>query len=76
MKNITLSNKVYNVLKWLIMIVSPAFIGLLTALTGAWGWDIPLEQIITTISAVTTFIGIVIGISTVNYNKNNEVGGA
>ena len=64
-----LNNKVYDVLKWLIMIVSPAIIVLITALTNAWGWNIPLEAIVTTISSVTAFVGVVVGISTFQYNK-------
>jgi hypothetical protein len=65
-----LNDKLYNVLKWLIMIVSPALITLITSLTEAWGWNIPLEPIVITIAAITTFIGVIIGISTVNYNNS------
>lgn len=62
-----LNNKCYDVIKWVLLIVVPAFISLLTALTQAWGWDIPLEAIVTTISAIATFLGIILGISTVKY---------
>lgn len=65
----TIPNKVYNVLKWILLIFVPAFITLLTTLTMVWKWDIPLEAIVTTISAVATFLGALIGISTKNYNK-------
>lgn len=64
-----LNDTVYSVLKWILMIVVPAFITLLTALTKAWAWDIPLDAITITITAVATFIGICIGISNHNYYK-------
>lgn len=68
---IKLPDKIYNVLKWILMIVIPAFITLLTTLTMVWGWNIPLEAIVTTISAVATFLGAIVGISTKTYNKEN-----
>ena len=64
-----LPNKVYDVLKFIITIVSPAFITLLTTLTELWGWNIPINAINGTIAAVTTFIGICLGISTYQYRK-------
>lgn len=66
---IIIPDKIYNVLKWLLIIVVPAFITLLTLLTNAWHWDIPLDAIVTTISGVATFLGIITGISQANYNK-------
>lgn len=64
-----LNDKIYNILKWICMIVSPALCTLLVTLTSLWGWSIPIEAIVGTITAVTTFIGVLIGISTYNYNK-------
>lgn len=65
---VLLNNRVYDALKWILMIVVPATITLLTTLTMVWHWDIPLEAIVTTISAVATFIGALVGISSHNYN--------
>lgn len=65
-------DKIYNVLKWILMIFVPAVITLLTTLTMVWGWNIPLEAIVTTISAIATFLGALVGISSHNYNKENE----
>ncbi len=65
-------NKVYDVLKWILLIFVPASITLLTTLTMVWKWDIPLEAIVTTISAIATFLGALVGISTHNYNKELE----
>lgn len=67
-----LPEKVYEVLKWILMIVVPAAITLLTALTKAWNWDIPLDAITITITAIATFIGVCIGISTHNYYKAED----
>ena len=67
-----LPNKVYDFLKWFLMIVVPAFELLLTTLTKAWGWDIPLEEIIISITAVQVFLGKILQISTKTYNKGDE----
>ena len=64
-----LPDSVYNVLKWILLIFVPALITLLTTLTMVWHWDIPLEAIVTTISAIATFLGALVGISSHNYNK-------
>ena len=67
-----LPEKVYLSLKWILLIVIPAFEVLLTTLTKAWGWNIPLDAIITTITAFQLFFGAILGISTVAYNKGKE----
>ena len=67
-----LPDKLYNALKWLLLIVVPAFTTLLQILTKAWDWNIPLDAIVTTISAIATFLGAVIGISTIAYNKAQQ----
>ena len=64
-----LNGKVYAILKWILCIVVDAFILLLTTLQKAWGWDIPIEAIVITITAVSTFFGVILGISHHNYYK-------
>lgn len=64
-----LPDKLFDILKWLCIVVSPAAVTLLKILTEAWHWDIPIEAICVTITAITTFIGIILGISTISYNK-------
>lgn len=61
-------NKVYDVLKWIVCIVLPALSTLYFALSGIWGFPFG-EQICGTLAAVTTFLGVILGISTANYNK-------
>ena len=63
-----MSNKVYNVLKWIAMLLLPALGTLYFALAGIWGLPYG-EQIVGTITAIDTFLGVVLGISTVQYNK-------
>lgn len=63
-----LSNKVYDVLKWIAMYLLPAAGTLYFALSGIWGLPYG-EQIVGTITAVDTFLGVLLGISTAQYKK-------
>ena len=63
-----ISNKLYDILKWLVIIVLPAAGTLYTALSTVWGWPYS-NEIVTTITAVDTFLGAVLCISTATYNK-------
>lgn len=63
-----MSNKVYDVLKWIAMLFLPALGTLYFALAGIWGLPYG-EQIVGTITAVDTFLGVILGISTAQYNK-------
>ena len=63
-----MSNKVYDVLKWIAMYLLPALGTLYFALSGIWGLPYG-EQIVGTITAVDTFLGVILGISKVQYNK-------
>ena len=63
-----MSNKVYDVLKWIAMYLLPAFGTLYFALASIWGLPYG-EQIVGTITAIDTFIGVILGISTTQYNK-------
>lgn len=66
-----MSNKTYDVLKWIAMYFLPATGTLYFALAGIW--NLPYgEQIVGTITAVDTFLGVLLGISTMKYNKTNN----
>ena len=71
MEEIAMSNKVYDVLKWIAMVVLPAIGTLYFALAGIWGFPYA-EQIGGTITAVVTFLGVVLGISSAQYKKKAE----
>ena len=64
-----MSNKLYDVLKWIAMVVLPAIATLYLALSGIWGfpWG---EEVVGTITAIDTFLGALLGISSVKYAKN------
>ena len=49
----------YELLRWVVSIVLPAIATLISALNAAWGWNLPIEGILATISAVGTFLGVV-----------------
>lgn len=65
-----LSNKVYNVLKWGLIIFIPALITLIGTLGQIYNFD--TETIVLTISAISTFLGVITGISNYNYNKEEK----
>ena len=67
-----MSNKVYNVLKWIAMIVLPALATLYLGLSNVWGLPYG-EEVSTTITLVNTFLGTVLMISTNQYNKRVDV---
>ena len=65
-----LNNKLYDILKWFLMIFVPALITLISSLGTIYKQDI--EVIVLTISSVATFLGAITGISSINYNKGDE----
>ncbi len=67
----TMSNKTYDVLKWIAQFLLPAAGTLYFALAGIWGLPYG-EQVVGTITAIDTFLGVLLGISTASYNK--EIG--
>lgn len=68
-----MSNKVYDVLKYIALIVLPALGTLYFALSGIWGLPYG-EQIVGTITAIDAFLGALLRLSTVQYEKNLEAG--
>lgn len=66
-----MSNKVYDILKYIAQIVLPALGTLYFALSGIWGFPYG-EQIVGTITAIDAFLGAILGISSANYNKVNS----
>ena len=63
-----MSNKVYDILKWVALIVLPALATLYFAV--AQIWNLPYgEEIVGTITAVDAFLGALLGVSNINYHK-------
>lgn len=67
-----LSNKTYDTLKWIAQYLLPASGTLYFALASIWGLPYG-EEIVGTITAVDAFLGVLLGISTLQYNKSKEV---
>ena len=66
-----MSNKCYDILKWIAQIVLPAVGALYFALAKIWGCPYATE-VVGTISAVDAFLGALLGISSSQYNKTLE----
>lgn len=66
-----MSNKMYDTLKWIALILLPALGTLYFALAGIWGFPYG-EQIVGTITAIDCFLGALLGISTAVYKKENK----
>lgn len=66
-----MSNKVYDVMKWVAMYLIPAVGTLYFALAGIWNFPYG-EEVVGTLTAVDTFLGVILGISTAKYNKQSE----
>ena len=63
-----ISNKTYDILKWIAQMLLPAIGTLYFALAGIWGFPYG-EQVVGTITAIDAFLGAILGISTKMYNK-------
>lgn len=62
-----MSNKVYDVLKAIALYVLPGLGTLYFALAGIWGFPYG-EQIVGTVTAVDTFLGVLLKIASDKYN--------
>lgn len=69
--NMKMSNKVYDVLKYVTQIGLPALGTLYFALSNIWGFPYA-EQVVGTISAIVTFLGVLLGISSAKYKKEEN----
>lgn len=63
-----MSNKVYDVLKWIALVLLPALGALYFGLANIWGFPYA-EEVVGTVSVIDTFLGAILMISTNEYNK-------
>ena len=63
-----LSNKVYDILKWIVMIVIPALTTAYVGLSSIWGFPYA-EEVAKTSAVICTLLGALLGISTAQYNE-------
>ena len=66
-----LSNKIYDILKWVAQILLPAIGAFYFGLARIWNLPLP-EEIVGTITIIDTFLGCLLGISTDIYNTKKE----
>ena len=64
-----LPDKVYDVLKWVVMIVIPALTTAYVGLDAIWGWPLATE-VAKTSAVICTLLGALLGISTAEYNRS------
>lgn len=70
--NIKLTGKVYDILKWIAMYLLPALGTLYFALAGIWNFPYG-EEVVGTITALDTFLGVILGISKATYKGDGEI---
>lgn len=63
-----LSNRTYDILKWIAQYLLPALGTLYFSVSQIWGLSYG-EQIVGTITAVDTFLGVLLGLSSAEYKK-------
>ncbi len=66
-----LSNKVYDILKWIALIALDALGLLYKTLAAIWGWSFG-DEVLATCTALSLCLGTLLGISTAKYNKSLE----
>ena len=66
-----MSNKVYDVLKWILLVAVAPTITLITGLGELYGFETTV--IVGTISLLATFLGALLGVSNIKYNKRVDV---
>ena len=65
---VLLTNRAYDILKWICLIGLPSLAAIIAALGEIWHFPY-VTQIVLTINAVGVFLGALIGVSTAAYNK-------
>lgn len=64
-----INDKLYDVLKWVVMIVLPALSTAYVGLAAIWQWPMA-DEVAKTCSVVCVLLGALLGISTAEYNKS------
>lgn len=67
----TIKNEVYDTLKWVALIFLPGLASFYFGMDAIWGWW-KAPEIVGTITLVDTFLGLLLGISSLQYNADNS----
>lgn len=65
-----LSNKAFDILKWIAIIGLPACVTAATSLCAIWDWDLLVSQIIQTVGVGQVLLGTLLTVSNISYNQN------
>ncbi|MEE3381586.1 MAG: phage holin [Succiniclasticum sp.] len=68
-----LNDGLYDILKWITMIVIPALATAYVGLAAVWGWPYA-DEVAKTSAVICTLLGALLGISTAQYNKDDTAG--
>lgn len=66
-----LKSNVYDILKWVVITVMPALAVLIATVGNSLNWQFT-EITVIILNAATVFLGAVIGVSSINYQKGEE----
>lgn len=66
-----INDKLYDVLKWVVMIVLPALSTAYVGLAAVWGWPLA-DEVAKSCSVICVLLGALLGISTAEYNKTQK----
>ena len=66
-----LSDRMYDVLKWITLVVIPALTTAYVGLAAVWCWPYA-EEVAKTSAVICTLLGALLGISTAQYNKDHQ----
>lgn len=64
-----MTDKVYDILKWIVQYILPALNTLILTLGSIWSWDATVP-IAATVAAFDVFLGVILGVSANQYQKN------
>ena len=65
---IRFSNKYYDVVKWMVLVVIPAATTAYVGLASIWGWPFA-DEIAKTSTVLCAFLGAILGISNLQYKQ-------
>lgn len=68
------NNKIYDVLKWIASVALPALASFVLVLGQIWGWTDITVPLGASVAALATFLGALLGISSINYHNQLKKG--
>ena len=68
---IKLSDRLYDILKWVTLVCIPAFTTAYVGLAAIWGWPFS-DQVAKTSAVICVLLGSLLGISTIAYNSEQK----